>query len=817
MLTLWQDLRYGFRMLLKNPAFSLIAITTLALGIGANTALFSVINGVLLNPLPYPRADRIIALYSKTVEFSRSSISYPNFLDWQRDNKSFASLAAYRSDSLNLTGQGEAERLRTAMVSWTFFPVLGLNPAIGRNFTEQEDKLGAGPVALISDVLWKRKFSASPDIVGKTVSLNAKLYTIVGVMPAGFHFEGNNYNPKTDVFVPIGQWDEKIFQDRRVGMGMDAIGRLKPGVTLDHANAEMAAIALHLAELYPDTNKNSGVTLIPLKQNTVADIEPYLLVLLAAVGCVLLIACANVANLLLARAMGRTVEFAVRTALGASPFRMARQVLTESVLLALAGGSIGLLIAAWGTQAAIHALPDALPRANEIHLSLRVLIFAFVISILTGILFGLIPALKTASGDVHGTLKEGGRGMAGTRHRTQSAIVVLEMAIALVLLVGAGLMIRSLAKLWGVDPGFNPQNVLSFNLASAQPLGDTPSAIRAAFRRLHDSIAAVPGVRSVSLSVGSSPMSGDSDLPLWLEGEAKPASMSEMKTSLFYITEPEYLTAMGIPLKRGRFLTLADNEKSTFVVVIDEEFAKRFFPNTDPIGKHVNFDILNKTGEIVGVVGHIKQWGLDETPTTLIQAQCYMALAQTPDEVMPLLAHGLEGYARVEPAMLPNSSPIHKAVSAVNGDLVVYGVESMTGVVADSIAAKRFLMTVLAIFAGVATLLSCVGIYGVISYVVGQRTHEIGIRMALGADRATVLRMMLEHGGRLALLGVAGGAVSALLLARLMSKMLYGVNSYDPLTFVGVILLLTFVALIACLIPARRATRVDLMVALRYE
>jgi predicted permease len=817
MLTLWQDLRYGFRMLLKNPAFSLIAITTLALGIGANTALFSVINGVLLNPLPYPQADRIIALYSKTVEFSRSSISYPNFLDWQRDNKSFASLAAYRSDSLNLTGQGEAERLRTAMVSWTFFPVLGLNPAIGRNFTEQEDKLGAGPVALISDVLWKRKFSASPDIVGKTVSLNAKLYTIVGVMPAGFHFEGNNYNPKTDVFVPIGQWDEKIFQDRRVGMGMDAIGRLKPGVTFDHANAEMAAIALHLAELYPDTNKNSGVTLIPLKQNTVADIEPYLLVLLAAVGCVLLIACANVANLLLARAMGRTREFAVRTALGASPFRMARQVLTESVSLALAGGFIGLLLAAWGTQAAIHALPDALPRANEIHLSARVLIFAFVISILTGILFGLIPALKTASGDVHETLKEGGRGMGGTRHRTQSAIVVLEMAIALVLLVGAGLMIRSLAKLWGVDPGFNPQNVLSFNLASAQPLADTPSAIRAAFRRLHDSIAAVPGVRSVSLSVGSSPMSGDSDLPLWLEGEAKPASMSEMKTSLFYITEPEYLTAMGIPLKRGRFLTLTDNEKSTFAVVIDEEFAKRFFPNTDPIGKHVNFDILNKTGEIVGVVGHIKQWGLDETPNTLIQAQCYMALAQTPDEVMPLLAHGLEGYARVEPAMLANSSPIHKAVSAVNGDLVVYGVESMTGVVADSIAAKRFLMTLLAIFAGVATLLSCVGIYGVISYVVGQRTHEIGIRMALGADRATVLRMMLEQGGRLALLGVAGGAVSALLLARLMSKMLYGVNSYDPLTFIGVILLLTFVALIACLIPARRATRVDPMVALRYE
>jgi len=817
MLTFWQDIRYGFRMLLKNPGFSVIAIATLALGIGANTALFSVINGVLLNPLPYPKADQLVAVYAKTAEFPRASISYPNFLDWQRENKSFALLAAYRGDSLNLTGQGEAERLRTAMVSWTFFPVLGVNPAMGRNFTEQEDKLGAGPVVLISDSLWHRKFQASPGALGKAISLNAKLYTIVGVVPAGFHFEGNNYNPKTDIFVPIGQWEERLFQDRRVAMGMDAIGRLKPGVSFDQANSEMIGIASHLADMYPDTNKNSGVMLIPLKANTVGGIQPYLLVLLVAVGFVLLIACANVANLLLARATGRTREFAIRTALGASPGRMARQVLTESVLLALAGGAIGMVMAAWGTQAAIQALPDALPRANEIHLSARVMIFALVVSILTGIVFGLIPALKTASGDVHETLKEGGRGMSGTRHRTQSAIVVLEMAIALVLMVGAGLMIRSLTKLWSVDPGFSAENVLNFNLASAQPLGETPAATRAAFRRLHDSIAGVPGVQSISLTVGSSPMGGDSSLPLWLEGEAKPTSMSEMKMSLFYITEPEYLKVMKIPLKRGRFLTEADNEKATYVVVIDDEFARRFFGNSDPIGKHVNFDILNKTAEVVGIVGHVKQWGLDENPNTLVQAQCYMSLAQTPDEVMPLLAHGVQGYARVEPAMLSNASPLHRAVSAVNGDIVVYGVESMTGVIADSIAAKRFLMAVLGIFAAVATLLSCVGIYGVISYVAGQRTHEIGIRMALGADRGAVLRMMLEQGGRMALYGVGIGAVSALLLARLMSKMLYGVTSYDPLTFFGVIVLLTLVALLACFIPARRATRVDPMVALRYE
>ena len=817
MLTFWQDLRYGLRMLLKNPAFTAIAIATLALGIGANTALFSVINGVLLNPLPYREADRLMALYSKTAEFSRSSISYPNFLDWQRENNSFEVLAAYRSDSLNLTGQGEAERLRTAMVSCTFFSALDVSPVKGRNFTAQEDKLGAGPVALISDSLWHRKFAGSSDILGRTISLNAKLYTIVGVLPASFRFEGNNYNRKTDVWVPIGQWDEKIFQDRRVGMGMDAIGRLKPGVSFEQANFEMAGIASRLAELYPDTNKNSGITLIPLKQNTVGDIEPYLLVLLAAVGCVLLIACANVANLLLARATGRTREFAIRTALGASPLRMARQVLTESVLLALAGGSIGLVMAAWGTEAAIRALPDALPRAQEIHLSARVLLFAFLTSIATGIVFGVIPALKTATGDVNETLKEGGRGGSGTRHRAQSAIVILEMAIALVLLAGAGLMIRSLAKLWGVDPGFHAQNVLTFNLASAQPLGDTPVATRAAFRRLQDSIAAVPGVQAVSLSVGSSPMSGDSELPLWLEGEPKPAAMSDMKFSLFYMVQPEYLKVMQIPLERGRFLTPADSEKSTFVLVIDEEFAKRFFGNSDPIGKHVNLDILNKTAEVIGIVGHVKQWGLDENPTTLVQAQCYMALAQTPDELMPLMAHGVGGFARVEPVMLTDASAIHRAVTAVNGDLVVYGVEAMTGVIADSIAATRFLMTVLAVFAAVATLLACVGIYGVISYVVGERTHEIGIRMALGADRSAVLKMMLRQGGRLALLGVGMGSVSALLLSRLMSKMLYGVNSYDPLTFFGVTFLLFSVALLACLIPARRATRVDPMIALRYE
>jgi predicted permease len=817
MQTFWQDVQYGLRMLLKNPGFTTIAIVTLALGIGANTALFSVVNGVLLNPLPYQEPERLVALYAKSKEFSRSSISYPNFLDWQRENRSFTALAAFRADNLNLTGVGDPERLRTEMISATFFPILGVKPVVGRVFSEQEDQLGGAPVIIISEGLWRRKFGGSPDVIGKSINLNAKLYAVVGVIPGNFHFQNNNFYSNAEVFVPIGQWEEKLFRDRRTAMGMDGVGRLKPGVSFEQANAEMIAIAAHLAELYPDINKDSGITLVPLKQNVVGDIRPFLLVLLAAVGFVLLIACANVANLLLARSTGRTREFAIRTALGASRGRMVRQVLTESILLALAGGVIGVLVAALGTQAAINLLPDALPRAEEVHLSGRVLLFTFGASLLAGLLFGLIPALKTSGTDIHETLKEGGRGGSGMRHRTQGVIVAVEMALALVLLAGAGLMIRSLANLWNVDPGFDPNHVLNFNITAAQPLGETPAAARAAFRRLHDAIAGVPGVQAVSLTVGSSPMAGDSELPLWLEGEPKPASQSDMKVSLFYVTQPDYLKILKIPLKRGRFLTESDSENAPPVIVIDEEFAKRFFGEKDPIGKRVNFSVLNSSPEIVGVAGHIKQWGLDETNDSPIQAQCYFPLMQVPDSLMPLMAHGLQGVARTEQTMLNNVGAIHRSVETVNSQIVVYGTQAMTSVIADSLATKRFAMMLLGIFAALATMLSSVGIYGVISYIAGQRTHEIGIRMALGAGRGNVLLMMLGQAGKMALVGIAIGLVASIALTRLMSSMLFGVSTHDPLTFLGATLLLLLVAMTACIVPARRATRVDPIVALRYE
>ena len=813
----WQDVRYGVRTLRKSPGFAVIAILTLAIGIGANTALFSVVNGVLLNPLPYAQPDRLVALYARANEFNKFSISYPNFLDWSRQNHSFSSLAAFRGETFTVTGIGEPERLDANMVSATFFPLLGVNPIIGRNFEEKEDQLGAARVALISEGLWKRKFGAAADIVGKSIRLDGNLYTITGVIPATFHYQNDNYHSKAEVYVPLGQWNNPLFRDRRTGMGMNAVGRLKPGVTLAQANSDMSGVANHLAEVYPDIDRGQGVTLVPLKQNLVGDVQPFLLMLLAAVGFVLLIACANVANLLLARSTGRTREFAVRNALGAGNGRVVRQLLTECVLLALIGGALGTLLAVWGTKAALKVLPEALPRANEIHLDARVLLFTLGASVFAGILFGLVPAFKSARSDVQGTLREGGRGLTGARHRTQSAFVAMEMALAVVLLVAAGLMIRSLTKIWGVDPGFDPNNVVSFSFSTAQSLGATPDAIRQSYRQIHDAIAGVPGVESVSLSGASTPMVTDSELPFWLEGEPKPTSQAEMKMSLYFAVEPDYLKVMNVPLKRGRFLTQSDTAGTTVVTVIDERFAKQFFGDQDPIGKHINFGLLDQTAEIIGIAGHVNEWGLDSDSSNSIQAQCYLSLQQMPDSLLSAFDRGANGVVRASYAQTDAATSLRRALQTVSSDSVVYDVESMNGIISDSLATKRFAMALLGVFALLAIVLSSIGIYGVISYIVGQRTHEIGIRMALGAERSTVVTMVLRQAGQMAVFGVVAGLLAAALLGRLMASMLFGVGFYDAFTFSTVAVILLAVALAACWIPAHRASRVDPMVALRHE
>jgi predicted permease len=808
----WQDVRYGFRIFSKSSGFAAIAILTLALGIGANTALFSVVNGVLLNPLPFPNPDQLVAVYSRTSSFGQSSITYPNFLDWHKDNKSFSSLGASRSEDYNLTGAGEPERLHGHMISADFFSALGVSFALGRNFQPEEDQAGAAPVVVLGDGLWKRKFGSSPDVLGKSLNLNGKTYTVIGVAPGRLPV----FSP-TDVYVPIGQWTDPTFRDRRISMGTRSIGRLKPGVTFDQARADMDRVGRNLETAYPDANKGTGIALVPLKTDVVGDVRGVLLVLLGAVGFVLLIACANVANLLLARSTGRTREFAIRSALGASPARVIRQLLTESVMLGIGGGVIGLLLAKWGAHAILAALPDALPRSEEIGIDSHVLLFTVGVSVLTGILFGLVPAIKTLRPDMHETLKEGGRGSSGARHRTQSVFVIVEMAMALVLLIGAGLMIRSLAALWGVNPGFDARNVLAYKVSVTSDPAITADQLRARYRATLRQFEGVPGVQGVSVIGGALPMTGDSEVPFWIEGQPKPASENEMPIALFYLVTPAYQQVMRIPMERGRFFNPRDDEHSPAVAVIDADFARKYFPGQDPVGKHLNLGLLDIHPEIVGVAGHVEHWGLGSRENQNLQSQIYLLVWQVPDRFWPLLANGSDWVARTSGAPGNIVSAVRDAEAHVDTSAVIYDVKPMEDIVANSIAKQRLTMILLSVFSTLALVLSAVGIYGVISYLTGQRTHEIGVRVALGASSSDVLRMIVGEGMRIALIGVGIGIAAALGLTRLITKLIFGVGANDPLTFIGVAVLLSGVALIACYIPARRAMRVDPIIALRYE
>jgi putative ABC transport system permease protein len=812
MINFLQDIRYALRVLRNSRGFAAIAVLTLALGIGANTALFSVVNGVLLNPLPFPNPDELYALYARTAAFGEGSISYPNFLDWQRQNHSFSALGAFRSDDFNMTGAGEPERLHGHMISAEFLPALGLIPVVGRNFRPEEDRAGAGPVVILGDGLWKRKFVSSTEVVGKSVTLNGKSYTIVGVARASLP----GISP-TDVYVPIGQWSDPTFLDRRISMGMNSIGRLKPGVSLAQARADMDSVAQNLAAAYPEVDKGTGITLVPLKTDVVGEVRGVLLVLLGAVSFVLLIACANVANLLLARSTGRTREFAIRSALGASPARVIRQLLTESVLLGVAGGAIGLLLAKLAMRTLLTALSDVLPRTEEIALDSHVLLFTAGLSVLTGIVFGLAPAVKMLRPHLNETLKEGGRGSSGARHRTQSVFVVVEMAMALVLLVGAGLMIRSLAALWGINPGFDPQNALSFNISLTSDPSVSADQLRSKYRESVRQFAGVPGVESVAMIGGSLPMTGDSEVPFWLEGQPKPANENEMTFALFYLVTPPYQQAMRIPIQRGRFFSDRDDEHSPAVAVIDATFARKYFPNVDPVGKRINVGLLDIQPEVIGVVGHVEHWGLGAKGHESLQSQIYLSVWQVPDRFWPLLSNGSGYVARTTSSPLGVVNAIRDAAGKADSTAVVYGARPLQEIVANSIATQRLAMIVLSVFSVLALVLSAIGIYGVISYLTGQRTHEIGIRVALGASGSDVLRMVLGEGMKLTLIGVAIGIAAALGLTRLIAKLIYGVGASDLMTFGGVAVLLTGVALLACYIPARRAMRVDPMIALRYE
>jgi putative ABC transport system permease protein len=800
MRTLFQDLRYGARTLWKRPGFTLVAVLTLALGIGANTAIFSVVNAVLLKPLPYRDPARLVQVWEHKAREGgeQDTISPQNFEDWRAQSSSFEAMSAYEYESFVLTGAGEPERVVGIKASSAFVDVLGVRPALGRGFLPGEDAPGAGRVAVLSERLWRRRFGGRADALGQSVTLNGLSHTVVGVMPADFSFP----SPRLDVWVPSVDLSRP-----RGDHFMFGVARLKDGVSLGQAQGELDVIARRLGEQYPDTNRNGGVLLVPLQEELVGGARTALLVLLGAVLFMLLIACVNVANLLLARSAARRREFAVRAALGASRTRLVRQLLTESMLLSLAGGGVGFLLAVWGVDLILAAGAGAIPRASEVGVDSRAFFFTLAASALTGLLFGLAPALNFSAPDVNGALKEGGRGASAGRRqaRSQGALVVAEIALALVLLVGGGLLLKSYARLRGVDPGFDAGRVLTARLDLPEVrYGERASQADFA-RRALERLRALPGVEAAGV-VNDLPLSGSrSSRSFDLDGrEQSPTPQADYRKA-----SPDYFRAAGIRLVRGRGFNEADDEAAPPVAVINEACARRYFAGEEPLGRRLIYSDGHGgqlKREVVGVVADVKH----ESLAAQREPEVYVPFAQHPQGSMFFALR-----TAADPQAL--AAPLRKAVLELDGDLPVYSVMTMQQRVDSSVAPQRFNALLVAVFACAALLLAGVGVFGVMSFLVAERTHEIGVRLALGAGRADILRLVAGRGLRLALAGVALGIPVALALTRAMTRLLYEVTASDPLVFAGIALLLTSVALLACLVPARRATKVDPMVALRYE
>jgi predicted permease len=804
------DLRFGLRMMWKGPAFAAVAILTLALGIGANTAMFAIVDDVLLHAVPYEDAGQLVRLHASKPSFDRGSISYPNFRDWQAANHSFESMAVSRGSAFTLTGTGASERVSAALISEDWFKVLRVTPLVGHTFKTERN------VALLGEAIWKRKFAAARDVVGKTIVLDNVAYAVVGVVPQSTDLSAVAGGTAVDVYVPITQLDKELQEARGAGLGIHGIARLKPGVTLAQARADMMAVTNHLAEQYPETNRSIGATIDPLADSVVGNLRAYLLVLLAAVGIVLLIACVNVTNLLLARSAKRSHELAIRVAVGASFGRLVRQLLTESLLLAAAAGAFGLLLAWWITDALLALMPGRLSHVHVDSLDPRILLFTAGVSLAAGVLAGLVPALKAIAPNVYSTLKEGGRG-ASSRSRPQAVFVVLQTALTVVLLIGAGLLVRTMLRLASISPGYAPENVVTFGLSlSPQLQVAPPAAVRAKLVELETAIATSPGVESASFSFGPLPIEGGDQSLFWVDGRPKPETQDQMSWTVASIVGPEFLKTMRIPLRRGRFLTARDDEHAPGVVVIDEAFAELHFPHEDPVGKRIHLAFMNfDTLEIVGVVGHVKMGGLDQDDTATVRPELYMALRQFSDDMLGREATSLVVQARLsEPSGL---AAIRRTVAQHGVDNVIYRVRTVDEIIAGYQATRRFAMFVLVAFGVLALLLCCVGIYGVISYAVARRTAELGIRMALGATASMIVRLILRDGLKLALAGVAIGLVVACLVTRFMTGILYGVSPIDPLTFAVVAVGVTLVASLALVVPARRATQLDVTTALRVE
>ena len=807
---LWKNLVYSFRMLLKRPSLAAVAILAIGLGIGANTAIFSVVNTVLLQPLPYEQPEQLVMLATEQRNQAldgRGSFSVPDVLDVQRLSTTLDHVAVYQGAGTVVTEGGDPERVLGAAVSADYFPVLRVKPVLGRVFTRDEDKPGAPSVIVISYGLWQRRFGGDPGIIGREVNLGGKT-TIVGVLPAGFQFPIND--EAQDFWEPLfaAEFLTKAAREERANRFLTLIGRLKPGVTVEQAKADLDLISRQVEQQSPESNTNVIFNAVSMHEDITRDYRPALLIMLGAVGLVLLIACANVANLLLARATARQKEIAIRMALGASRGRIAAQLLTESLLLSLAGGVFGLLLASWGMELLVAYGPADVPRLHAVSLDRYVLFFTLAISTLTGVVFGLFPALHASRPDPGNMLKDAGRGLSQSgRDRMRSALIVSEVALSLMLLVGAGLLIHSFWRLLQTDAGFEGKGVLAVDIPLSRTKYTTPEQRSAAFEQLVARMKSIPGVRDASV-VNNVPLTDlDVELSFQIEGRT-PYKPGEEATADYTVVGNDYFRTMNINVRRGRVFTSQDAATSVPVIVISDAFVKRYFPNEDPIGKRVVFDGPNPVPrEIVGVVGDVRRNGLDVD----VQPEMYVPHVQKPERRLNLVI-------RTDTDDASQIAPLARAeVKAFDPNQIIWRVQTLRELLGASVAPRRFNMLLLGIFATVALVLAAVGLYGVMSYSVSRRTQEIGIRMALGASRSDVLRLVVRQGMTMTLIGLVLGLAGAFSLSRVMISLLHGVSPTDPLTFAGVSIVLLAVALLACLLPARRATRVDPLVALRTE
>jgi putative ABC transport system permease protein len=816
---MWNDLKYAFRQLLKSPGFTAIAILALALGVGANTAMFSVVNAVLLRPLPFPEAERLTMIWQTNPEvakmgFPLAPTSVPDFKDWRTQAKSFAAISAIEAWSSNLTGTDEPERLEGARVSANLFSLLRVQPILGRAFVEGEDQLGRNQVVLLSYRLWQRRFGGDRSIIGRKLTFDQEPFTVIGVMPPGLEFPSETgmpaymtFGPRCEIWTPFAPSEDRI--KNRGGHNIAVVGRLKPDVSLTTAQAEMNTLAARFARQYPDSNKDWGIQLVSLQKQAAAGSERTLSVLMAAVGCILLIACANVANLSLARGLGRQKEIAIRRALGASRARIVRQLLTESTLLALAGGLFGMLLAIWGSDLLLAIAPASLPRLSEARMDGGVLLFTLLLSLGTGVLFGLAPALQSSRDRLTEKLKEGDRGSTAGHARLRNGLIASEVALALMLLIAAGLLIESFAQLARVQPGFNPESVLTFNIA----LPDDPyrDAAKAAgfFDQIVRRIEELPGVKSAAAG-NVLPLSGGEEIDGFEIAGRPAAAPGQLQTANFRWVTPDYFATLQIPLQRGRVFNERDKKDAPEVAVIDETMARLYFPGVDPIGQRFKGTNEKKKPilrEIVGVVGNVRHASLSAKPGPHV----YLPEAQAGQQLMTVAVRS----AGTQPASLLQM--VRREIAAVDPNVPIADIRTMEEMVASSVAPWRFTMALLTIFAGAALLLASVGIYGVLAYSVNQRRREIGIRMSLGAQRRDVLQLFLSQGMAVTLVGIGIGLAGAWAATRILRNLLYSVSPTDPVVFLSVPLTFALVALLASFVPARRATQVNPVIALRNE